>query len=319
MNYWIEITNPVHGGNGWEFGTCLWSPISNKGGVKSWELMTQIKPGDIIFHLLKTKKAKGYFFVAHSVAANKAQTISDEPPEPDRWSGMSPYYRVPLSGFTQLKKSVSVQFIFDTYKSKLVSELKKIPKGQFFEQKADGRLQVSLRYVAKAIDEVMLIFQGILENQGQAPRQLELDTFTPSFSEPAYPDYTPPGSITTQVTRKIRDTVLSKKIKEEFDFKCAVCGQQISLPNGKYYAEAHHVKPLGAGHDGPDTKDNIIVLCPNHHAEFDYGVIGVDPTSGLISHKNIYDAWHGKEPTYPLKYLSKDFILYHYRIILKNS
>ena len=289
MNYWIEITNPVHGGNGWEFGTCLWSPISNKGGAKSWELMNQIKPGEIIFHLLKTSKGRGYFFVAHSVAANKAQTISNEPPEPDRWSGMSPYYRVPLSGFSKLKKPVSVQYIFDTYQGKLKSELNKFRKGHFFEQKADGRLQVSLKYAAKAIDEVKLIFKGIIENQGQAPQQLELDTFAPSFNEPAYPDYTPPGLITTQVTRKIRDTVLSKTIKKEFNFKCAVCNRQISLSNGKYYAEAHHIKPLEAGHDGPDTRDNIIVLCPNHHAEFDYGVIGFDPKSGQICHRNTYD------------------------------
>lgn len=319
MNCWIEITNPVHGGNGWEFGTCLWSPIFNKGKVKSWELMTQIEPGDIIFHLLKTKKAKGYFFVAHSIAANKAQTITDEPPEPDRWGGMSPYYRVQLSGFSYLQKAVPVQFIFDTYKDKLESELKRNPKGQFFEQKADDRLQISLRYVAKAVDEVKSIFQGIIENQGQTPQNLELDTFTPSSYEPAYPDYTPPGNITTQVTRKIRDTVLSKKTKKEFNFKCAVCSLQIFLPNGKCYAEAHHVKPLGAGHDGPDTKDNIIVLCPNHHAEFDYGVIGIDPISGRICHRNTNDDWHDKEPAYPLSHLSKEFVSYHYEIILKNS
>jgi hypothetical protein len=63
MNYWIEITNPVHGGNGWEFGTCLWSPISNKGGVKSWELMTQIKPGDIIFHWKAASKYRKKYYL----------------------------------------------------------------------------------------------------------------------------------------------------------------------------------------------------------------------------------------------------------------
>ena len=129
MSCWIEITNPVHGGNGWEFGTCLWSPVYNNGGAKSWEIMTQIKPGDIVYHLLKSNNPKRYSFVAHSRVANKAQTISDEPPEPDRWGNMSPYYRVPLSGFSKLKKPIPVPTIFNTHQDKLKSVREKNPKG----------------------------------------------------------------------------------------------------------------------------------------------------------------------------------------------
>jgi putative restriction endonuclease len=28
---------------------------------------------------------------------------------------------------------------------------------------------------------------------------------------------------------------------------------------------------LGTPHNGPDTPDNLLCLCPNHHVLFDYG------------------------------------------------
>ena len=38
---WIEITKSEHkhGGYGWEFGTCLWSPNRNRAGSDSYSLM----------------------------------------------------------------------------------------------------------------------------------------------------------------------------------------------------------------------------------------------------------------------------------------
>ena len=35
------------------------------------------------------------------------------------------------------------------------------------------------------------------------------------------------------------------------------------------------LKPLGSPHDGPDTKQNIICLCPNHHVMFDKGTFAI--------------------------------------------
>ncbi|EKO3994020.1 hypothetical protein DX541_22410 [Vibrio fluvialis] len=52
-----------------------------------------------------------------------------------------------------------------------------------------------------------------------------------------------------------------------------MCGLQIQLPNGNLYSEAHHIIPLGTPHNGSDTPENIIVLCPNHHVMCDYGAI----------------------------------------------
>ena len=73
--------------------------------------------------------------------------------------------------------------------------------------------------------------------------------------------------------RVLRDTVLARKIKLLHKDRCQICGEVVSIGNGKTYAEAHHIIPLGAPHGGPDTAENIIVLCPNHHVLCDYGAI----------------------------------------------
>jgi hypothetical protein len=82
--------------------------------------------------------------------------------------------------------------------------------------------------------------------------------------------------IETTILRIIRDTKLSLAVKELYQYKCQICGHSIKFPNGKNYAEAHHIKPLGAPHNGPDCIENIICVCPNHHAELDYGIRNLD-------------------------------------------
>lgn len=78
--------------------------------------------------------------------------------------------------------------------------------------------------------------------------------------------------------RIIRDTGLSRRVKALHHYKCQFCGYSMILPDGSYYAEAHHIRPLGNPHKGPDVVENILCLCPNHHAEMDYGVSKIEPS-----------------------------------------
>lgn len=80
-----------------------------------------------------------------------------------------------------------------------------------------------------------------------------------------------------QIYRVIRDTKLCREVKKLHDHNCQICSESLTLPDGRKYAEAHHIIPLGKPHHGPDTAENIIVVCPNHHAMLDYGVIALDP------------------------------------------
>jgi predicted HNH restriction endonuclease len=75
------------------------------------------------------------------------------------------------------------------------------------------------------------------------------------------------------VIRTVRDTALARAVKELHNHECQLCGMTIELPDGRRYAEVHHIKPLGSEHGGPDLPGNMVVLCPNHHAMCDLGVI----------------------------------------------
>ena len=76
---------------------------------------------------------------------------------------------------------------------------------------------------------------------------------------------------TTTVTRRVRDSALSRAVKTIYDDACQVCGTAITSSSGRSYSEGAHVKPLGRPHLGPDTLDNILCLCPNHHVQLDIG------------------------------------------------
>lgn len=83
------------------------------------------------------------------------------------------------------------------------------------------------------------------------------------------------------VQRVVRDTKQAKALKRHYEHTCQVCGTCITKATGPY-AEAAHIRPLGQPHNGPDTYDKIICLCPNHHVMFDLGVIAVADNLTLI-------------------------------------
>jgi hypothetical protein len=85
-----------------------------------------------------------------------------------------------------------------------------------------------------------------------------------------------PGRSKVEISRIIRDSVLTRRLKTLYNNLCQICGQTIQLPDGRTYSEAHHIKPLGGDHKGPDIAENILILCPNHHAECDLGAIKLD-------------------------------------------
>ena len=122
------------------------------------------------------------------------------------------------------------------------------------------------------------------------------------------------------VVRKVlRDSVIVKDLKNIYNNSCQICNKQINLRDSMY-SEAHHLQPLGKKrHNGPDIKENLIILCPNHHAEFDFGAIALNPITLIIEHCNPNDKFIGKEMI--LKHsIDNRYIEYHYNnIFIKNQ
>lgn len=88
-----------------------------------------------------------------------------------------------------------------------------------------------------------------------------------------------PERIKQTTYRLVRDTAISREIKRLYEFRCQICGVRLEIEPGVFHAEAHHIQPLGGIHKGPDVRENILCLCPNHHALFDYFAIQLDPAT----------------------------------------
>jgi putative restriction endonuclease len=106
-------------------------------------------------------------------------------------------------------------------------------------------------------------FQVMQFKLERIPEQTELVTKARPDPDPAY-------SIAT-VSRRIRDTALSREIKSMYANRCQICGTAIPGVGERLYSEGAHVKPLGRPHLGADALSNLLCLCPNHHTELDIG------------------------------------------------
>ena len=96
----------------------------------------------------------------------------------------------------------------------------------------------------------------------------------------------PPPRIETTTYRILRDTEVARRVKVLRNHKCQLCGSTIVMPDGTRYAEAHHIHPLGADEPGLDIVENIICVCPNHHAELDLGLwdISIEKLTKVSGH-----------------------------------
>lgn len=77
-----------------------------------------------------------------------------------------------------------------------------------------------------------------------------------------------PATITVngKIRKRYNETIVRLKILH--GFKCQMCGCKIQKKDGFYIEAAHIVAKSDGGHEVPE---NLLILCPNHHKEFDHG------------------------------------------------
>ncbi|MFD7285130.1 HNH endonuclease [Streptomyces sp. NPDC059863] len=112
----------------------------------------------------------------------------------------------------------------------------------------------------------------------------------------------------TNTSRIVRDVGLANKVKEMHSDHCQVCGKQLAKRFGTY-SEAAHIRGLGEPHNGPDELANLLVLCPNHHVQFDTLAIYIDP-DGIV--RSTADGSHkGVLRRLPKHHISEAHLRYH--------
>lgn len=76
----------------------------------------------------------------------------------------------------------------------------------------------------------------------------------------------------TESRRRARSAAFARRVKEQYDYTCAVCGARRFSPQGNPEVEAAHIYPKSE--DGADDLRNGIALCRFHHWVLDSGWIG---------------------------------------------
>ena len=125
----------------------------------------------------------------------------------------------------------------------------------------------------------------------------------PIVEESKQTDYSENKRSENTTLRIIRDSRASKAVKELYDYKCQICSLRITIKDIPY-AESAHIRPLGKPHNGPDTIDNLLCLCPNHHVMFDKGIFSIDKDFSLIGIEGIFTK-------HPDHYIYPDNLKYH--------
>src|SRR5690606_32663337 len=83
------------------------------------------------------------------------------------------------------------------------------------------------------------------------------------------------------ISRIIRETKISQGVKRLYKNTCQICGIRL-ITAVSSYSEAAHIKGLGKPHNGPDSFENILCLCPNHHTMLDLGMITITEDFQII-------------------------------------
>ena len=148
-----------------------------------------------------------------------------------------------------------------------------VPKPQNFRFAQQGWLRVDNAIVRDWVGTPALEESATLdlwvENQDDLQRGLEelnerMKELTPERIQ----------RIVNQTIRK--DTAIVRKLKEASQFRCQFpgCDAQIRTKQGGLYVEVAHIQPVAKR--GQSTLGNLLVLCPNHHKEFDHGALAVE-------------------------------------------
>ena len=161
---WIENSQtPDHGGKGWEFGDCLWSPTRDKRNASRWDLMLQPNPGDRVIHLRSVSGTT--CFVGQSVVSAPPTTVDKAPPSPGKWAEMSPYYRVDLDSFEEFPNPLPLQAFLRGCQNAIHQDLRAYKGGHypFHVVKKNNGLKLNEAYFFLCTEALWEIILGALD------------------------------------------------------------------------------------------------------------------------------------------------------------
>jgi len=264
---WLEMSRePTHGGVGWEFGTCVWSPSRKQQGGRwpFWELLLKVRQGDTIFHLRGINEHAA--FVGYSVADTDGYSTTRRPPEPGDWAYAREFHRVPLRNFTAFSQPVSLSRFWKENDSSL-RDYYAMNRSRHRDQRRHiffvvqgGRLQCLNGAYFSEVDaefaEIML------------PRTVEA-----AAAVTAPRDQVAVGEEIRSVRMRIGQERFSAEVRENYGWRC--CFPDCEVIDPVLLVGSH----IGRWSDALDLRGDVangLCLCLMHDRAFENGLYTLD-------------------------------------------
>lgn len=278
MNIWIEIRQERHNlGNDdrddWAYGKVLWSPTTNKGGAKSYELMKEPVQGDLVLHFYQTGGIR--YFHAKSRVLKPYQISTEIPTNPGQWSWAKKFFRIDIGEFTLIENPIELSSFTFTHDITLRHEIvEDNPPNYPFQIKTykDPKFtrdsQVTLKqgkYLSTCSNKLLTLLEecsGIEKSNESSDRKSQQNEYQ-------------------EGKRKERETyfftrnpALVREAKKRHGYKCQACDFEFKDKYGDFgkdYIECHHENVLSErpekdwSNDIMTSIDDIKVLCSNCH------------------------------------------------------
>lgn len=116
-----------------------------------------------------------------------------------------------------------------------------------------------------------------IENRRYGPASQEFDDAVAPFERPVVERLT---------SRPYRDVAFRRKVRDAYDYRCAISGLRLRNGGGRPEVQAAHIRPVNS--KGSDSVRNGLALSGTLHWMFDRGLLSVaEDMSILVSHNKV--------------------------------
>jgi putative restriction endonuclease len=145
--------------------------------------------------------------------------------------------------------------------------------------KSGGAQQLAVRRLPES-EFAAIIAEGLPANL----EYVEAHRYDGGMKEEALPFERP--VIERLLSRPYRDVAFRRKVRQAYDYRCAISGLRLRNGGGRPEVQAAHIRPVE--HQGSDSVRNGIALSGTVHWMFDRGLIsGADDGSVIVSRNKV--------------------------------
>ena len=265
----------LHGGKGWSYRSCVWSPVSKeKGGTwPFWSKILEIHEGDTVIHLRGTGRSAA--FEGYSTAVVDGYETELRPPNPGKWGYSQHFYRADLRDFTPFEKSVPLVDVFGTRRGELEkyfeSNRSARPRRNIFFVRQSGRLQcLNGAYLSEVDEKLFAALFGYDFVSDKESRQPFITVRT--------------GELLSVVARRLGQDAFSDQIHRLYSNAC--CFPDCSVTHPRFLVGSHIARwsddAILRGHPG-----NGLCLCLLHDKAFEIGLFTLDGSHRVVVRPNM--------------------------------